>query len=659
MIEKSDFAGDLAGADVVWTPSPEDVSRSNLKAFMDRHSLSSFEELIERSADDVEWFTEAVLEFLDIRFQHPYSKILDISGGIQFPRWCVDGQLNITSNCTDKWMGDRIQSQRTALICEAEDGTARHLTYAELGAEVNRCANALRSLGFGRGDPIALFLPMTQEIVVALLAIARIGAVVLPMFSGFGAGAIRSRLQDAAAAGLITADGQHRRGGKVAMKQIADEAIEGLSSIRHVVVVNITDLPIAMESGRDLWWHDVVPQQSTVADFEPTSAEDLLMIIYTSGTTGKPKGAVHTHCGFPIKAAQDMCFGTDVQPGEVIHWVTDMGWMMGPWLVLGSCLLGATCVVYEGVPDYPEADRLWRMVEKHQINVLGVSPTLIRSLKTHGDELPQACDLSSIRAFASTGEPWNPDSWMWLFDAVGRRRRPIINYSGGTEISGGIIMGTPLHALKPASFSAPCPGLQADVVDERGESVRDRVGELVVRKPWIGMTRGFWKDDERYLQTYWSRWPDIWVHGDWAMATTDGDWWILGRSDDTINVAGKRLGPAEFESVLVSHADVVEAGAIGIPHEIKGTELVCFCVLRTGARLDGLKNELMEQICAELGRPLKPGDIFFVADLPKTRNAKVMRRVIRGAFLGEELGDITSLVNPDSIEEIRAAGRVD
>jgi acetyl-CoA synthetase len=659
MIEKSDFAGDLAGADVVWTPSPENVSRSNLKAFMDRHSLSSFEELIERSADDVEWFTEAVLEFLDIRFQHPYSKILDISGGIQFPRWCVDGQLNITSNCTDKWMGDRIQSQRTALICEAEDGTARHLTYAELGAEVNRCANALRSLGFGRGDPIALFLPMTQEIVVALLAIARIGAVVLPMFSGFGAGAIRSRLQDAAAAGLITADGQHRRGGKVGMKQIADEAIEGLSSIRHVVVVNITDLPIAMESGRDLWWHDVVRQQSAVADFQPTSAEDLLMIIYTSGTTGKPKGAVHTHCGFPIKAAQDMCFGTDVQPGEVIYWVTDMGWMMGPWLVLGSCLLGATCVVYEGALDYPEADRLWRMVEKHQINVLGVSPTLIRSLKTHGDELPQACDLSSIRAFASTGEPWNPDSWMWLFDAVGRRRRPIINYSGGTEISGGIIMGTPLHALKPASFSAPCPGLQADVVDERGESVRDRVGELVVRKPWIGMTRGFWKDDERYLRTYWSRWPDIWVHGDWAMATNDGDWWILGRSDDTINVAGKRLGPAEFESVLVSHADVVEAGAIGIPHEIKGTELICFCVLRAGAHLDGLKNELMEQICAELGRPLKPGDIFFVADLPKTRNAKVMRRVIRGAFLGEELGDITSLVNPESVEAIRAAGRVD
>ena len=657
MIEKSDLDGDLAAADVVWTPSAEDISRSNLKAFMDRYDLSSFEELLERSCDDVEWFTEAVLEFLDIRFQQPYSQILDLSRGIQFPLWCVDGQLNIVSNCTDKWAADETHGQRTALISEAEDGTSRSLTYAELADDVNRCANALRALGFGKGDPIALYLPMTQEIVVALLAVMRIGAVALPLFSGFGAGAIRSRLLDAAAVGLITADGQHRRGSPVAMKPIADEAISGLSSIRHVLVVRVTDQAVPMLNARDLWWHDTVPHQSPIAEIEPTAAEDLLMIIYTSGTTGKPKGAVHSHCGFPVKAAQDMCFGTDMQRGEVIYWMTDMGWMMGPWLVLGSCLLGTTCVVHEGAPDFPGAERLWQMVEKHRIGVLGVSPTLIRSLKTHGDELPRSCDLSSLRAFASTGEPWNPDSWMWLFATVGARKRPIINYSGGTEISGGIIMGTPLQPLKPASFTAPCPGLAADVVDERGNSVRNQVGELVVRRPWIGMTRGFWKDNERYVRTYWSRWTDVWVHGDWALVTDDGHWWILGRSDDTINVAGKRLGPAEFESSLVSHPDVIEAGAIGVPHEIKGTEVICFCVVAEGANRDSLSDDLMERIISDLGRPLKPGGIFFVADLPKTRNAKIMRRVIRGAFLDEELGDTSSLVNPGSIEEIKATGR--
>ena len=657
MIEKSDLDGDLSAADVVWTPSAEDISRSNLKAFMDRYDLNSFEELLERSCDDVEWFTEAVLEFLDIRFQQPYSQILDLSRGIQFPLWCVDGQLNIVSNCTDKWAADETHGQRTALISEAEDGTSRALTYAELADDVNRCANALRALGFGKGDPIALYLPMTQEIVVALLAVMRIGAVALPLFSGFGAGAIRSRLLDAAAVGLITADGQHRRGSPVAMKPIADEAISGLSSIRHVLVVRVTDQAVPMLNVRDLWWHDTVPHQSPVAEIEPTAAEDLLMIIYTSGTTGKPKGAVHSHCGFPVKAAQDMCFGTDMQRGEVIYWMTDMGWMMGPWLILGSCLLGTTCVVYEGAPDFPGAERLWQMVEKHRIGVLGVSPTLIRSLKTHGDELPRSCDLSSLRAFASTGEPWNPDSWMWLFDTVGARKRPIINYSGGTEISGGIIMGTPLQPLKPASFTAPCPGLAADVVDDRGNSVRNQVGELVVRRPWIGMTRGFWKDNERYVRTYWSRWTDVWVHGDWALVTDDGHWWILGRSDDTINVAGKRLGPAEFESSLVSHPDVIEAGAIGVPHEIKGTEVICFCVVAEGANRDSLSDDLMERIISDLGRPLKPGGIFFVADLPKTRNAKIMRRVIRGAFLDEELGDTSSLVNPGSIEEIKATGR--
>jgi len=411
-----------------------------------------------------------------------------------------------------------------------------------------------------------------------------------------------------------------------------------------------------MKDGRDHWWHELIPGQPDQADCVSTSAEDLLMILYTSGTTGRPKGTAHTHCGFPVKAAQDMAFGTDVHPGDVIYWMTDMGWMMGPWLVFGSTLLGATCFIYDGAPDYPGADRLWAMVARHRINVLGISPTLVRVLITYGDELVKAHDTSSIRFFASTSEPWNPDPWMWLFNVVGEGKRPIINYSGGTEISGGIVMGNPLLPLKPTAFSGPCPGIDADVVDEAGNPVRNKVGELVIRSPWIGMTRGFWKDKQRYLDSYWSRFKDVWVHGDWAAVDEDGLWYILGRSDDTIKVAGKRIGPTEIESVLVDHPKVVEAAAIGVPHEIKGSQVMCFCVLKPGTEpAEELRNRLKENIAIEMGKPLKPKDIKFVSDLPKTRNGKVMRRIIRSAYLGEKMGDSSGLLNPEAVEEIKRA----
>jgi acetyl-CoA synthetase len=381
------------------------------------------------------------------------------------------------------------------------------------------------------------------------------------------------------------------------------------------------------------------------------------MIIYTSGTTGRPKGALHTHCGFPVKAAQDMAFGTDVHAGDVIYWMTDMGWMMGPWQVFGSLLLGATMFLYDGAPDFPGPDRLWGLVETHRINQMGVSPTLIRSLIPHGEEHFRKHDLSSLKCFASTGEPWNPDPWMWLFEKVGEGKRPIINYSGGTEISGGIVMGNPLLPLKPCAFSAACPGMDADVFDENGRPVRNAVGELVLKAPWIGMTRGFWKDEQRYLDTYWSRWENVWVHGDFAAIDNDRLWYILGRSDDTIKIAGKRLGPAEVESILVRHADIVEAAAIGVPHEVKGSELILFAVTRPGlSPSDALRQELKKMVVAEMGKALAPKSILFVSDLPKTRNAKVMRRMIRAAYLGLELGDTSSLVNPAAVEEIRSSG---
>jgi acetyl-CoA synthetase len=365
---------------------------------------------------------------------------------------------------------------------------------------------------------------------------------------------------------------------------------------------------------------------------------------------------VHTHCGFPVKAAQDLAHCFDVHATDTMFWVSDMGWMMGPWEVLGVTLLGGTIVIFDGALDYPDAGRLWALVERHSVSILGVSPTLVRSLMRHGDAPVRQHDLSSLRILGSTGEPWDPESWRWLFDTAGGGRMPIINYSGGTEVSGGLVSGNVLTPMKPCSFAGPPPGIAADVVDDSGRPVRNEVGELVVRAPWIGMTRGFWRDPERYERTYWSRFPGMWVHGDWAAIDEDGLWYILGRSDDTIKIAGKRLGPAEVESVLTGHPAVLEAAAIGVPDATKGQALVCFCVLRPEAsRSPELASELGALVAARLGKPLRPHAVAFVAELPKTRNAKIMRRVIRAAYLGEDPGDLSALENAQAVEAVRAA----
>lgn len=643
------------GGEIVWKPSQEVIEHAYLTRFMRQHGIADFDELMRRSTTDVAWFTDSLLRFLDIRFYRPYEQVVDLSRGIAWPRWCVGGELNIIHNCLDKYIGTA-QEEKPALIWEGEEGQTLTLTYGELYRKVNQAANALRSLGLGKGDAIGLYMPMIPEVVIALLAIAKIGGVILPLFSGYGTGAVVSRLADADAKALFTADGFFRRGHPVAMKPVADEAAASVPTLRHMIVVNRAGLDVPMQVGRDVWWHEIVPAQSLDAETEITAAEDPLMVIYTSGTTGKPKGALHTHCGFPIKAAQDMAFGTDLHSGDVLYWITDMGWMMGPWLVFGALILGGTLLIYDGAPDYPDAGRLWEMVERHKINILGVSPTLVRALIPKGEEAFRRHDLSSLRIFASTGEPWNPDPWRWLFERVGSGRIPIINYSGGTEISGGIVMGNPILPVKPCAFSGPCPGMAVDVFDENGRPVRGAVGELVVKTPWIGMTRGFWRDSQRYEDTYWSRWPDIWVHGDFAAVDADGMWYILGRSDDTIKVAGKRVGPAEIESILVAHPDVMEAAAIAVPDAIKGNEVVVFVVLAKGCdHCEELRQELKSLVVRSLGKPLAPREVLFVSDLPKTRNAKVMRRMIRSAYLGQDPGDTTSLFNPEAVEEIRRA----
>ena len=649
-MERFDFGGEI-----VWQPTAEYVDRSRLKRFLDRHGIANLAELMRRSTEELEWFWNAVIEDLNIEFYEPYVKVIDTTPGVPWTRWCVGAKMNVVHNCLDKWLGTNAQN-RVAIRWEGEDGATRLLSYGDLYREVNRLSNALREIGLRKADVVGLYMPMVPEIAVALFAAVKMGAIVLPLFSGYGADALGVRLADAEAKAVLTADGFYRRGQIVQMKSIADAAIARVPSIRHAVVLRRLGVEIPWTQGRDHWWHEIIAGQAERAETERTEAEDPCMIIYTSGTTGKPKGAVHAHCGFPLKAAQDMLHGLDVHETDTLYWVTDMGWMMGPWEVFGTALLGATMLFYDGALDYPGPDRLWSLVERHGVTILGVSPTLVRALMRHGNGPVESHRLSTLRILASTGEPWNPEPWRWLFEKIGKKRLPIINYSGGTEVSGGIVMGNVLTPLKPCSFAGPLPGMAADVVDDRGHSLRNQVGELVVRQPWIGMTRGFWKDPQRYLQTYWSRFPDVWVHGDWAAIDEDGLWYILGRSDDTIKVAGKRVGPAEIESVLVSHPAVSEAAAIGVPDLLKGEAVVCFCVLKPGEKPDPyLANELKDKVAQSLGKPLKPDVVRFVGDLPKTRNAKVMRRVIRAAFLSQEAGDLSALENPQAVEEIRRA----
>lgn len=642
---------------IAWRPSAEYLERSRLRRFIERHGLADEHALLQRADDDPAWFWDAVSADLGLVWQRPYTQVLDTSRGIQWTRWYSGGQFNYVATALDQHAAGA-NAGKTALIWEGEDGEVRRFTYAELLALTNRAANALRTLGVGKGDRVAIYLPMIPEVVAATLACGKLGAIYTPIFSGYGAEAVAARLQDSGAKVLVTADGFFRRGKIVPMKRTADAAVADVPSIARVLVVRrVGGADTPWDAERDVDWRALVESQSPECATLATEAEDPYMLIYTSGTTGRPKGAVHVHCGFPIKGAQDMAHCFDVQPDDTLFWLTDMGWMMGPWAVSGTLMLGATLVIYEGTPDYPAPDRLWALAARHGVTVIGVAPTVIRALMTHGDAPVRQHDLSRLRILGASGEPWNSAPWHWFFEAVGGGRCPIINYSGGTEVSGGIVACTTLTPIKPCSFSGPVPGMAADVVDDAGQPVRGRVGELVIRRPWPGMTRGFWGDPARYEAAYWSRFPGVWVHGDFAVIDGDGFWYILGRSDDTIKVAGKRLGPAEVESAAVAHPSVIEAAAIGVPHPVKGEAVVVFAVLRPGvAPSDTLRTEIQAAVVKALGPALKPESVLFVAQLPKTRNGKVLRRLIRARHLGKtDLGDLSALESPEALEAIADA----
>ena len=649
--------------DVAWRPGPEQLESSRLAAFLRAVGLS-LEDLQTRAERDPAWFWQAVLEDLALPWQRAPSRILDTSRGWAWSTWWGGGAFNHAAAALTA-----SDANPEAVVWEGEDGEVRTLGGADLRTTVETAARGLAAAGIGEGTRVGVFLSMLPETVVTVLALGLLHAAFTPIFSGYAAPAVATRLRAFEATHLVTADGFRRRGKWIPMLDAARAAAADAPTVRTTIVVG-------REPGRDpqldpargeLAWSAIAagtgpdPAARAPASHAQTDPETPYMVIYTSGTTGTPKGTVHVHGGFPIKAAQDLAHLFDLRRGDRLFWFTDLGWMMGPWAISGALLLGATLVLYEGAPDHPGPDRLWQLASRHHVTHLGVSPTLVRSLLVHGDEPVRTHDFRPLRVLGSTGEPWNHDPWWWLFRVVGGGRLPIVNYTGGTEVSGGILGANQLRPIKPAAFNGPVPGMAADVVDPAtGRPVRQEVGELVIRAPWPGMTRGFWGgDSERYLDAYWRRLPDTWVHGDWAHIDADGHWTVLGRSDDTLKVAGKRVGPAEVETAAVAHPAVVEAAAIGVPDELKGEAVVVLVVLRPehiAAPDADLLADIAARVVTELGPTLRPAAVVPVAQLPRTRSGKIMRRVARAAWLGQDPGDTSALENPASVTEIAAAG---
>jgi acetyl-CoA synthetase len=618
----------------VWEPTRERFEQANVVRLWRKLGCDSYHDLHRLSIEDPDRFWPALIDDLGIEFSKPWERVLDTSDGIEWARWFVGGELNLAWNCVHKWRSDD-----EAAVGLGEDGSRWSLTWTELSREVTKLAEALVQLGVQPGDRVAIFMPMCPEVAVASHACAHVGAVQVPIFSGFAGPAIASRLQDSGAKLVICADWSLRRGSRVEMRAILDEALDGKHSVEHVLEWN--------RERRE--WPELVRNQPGERAPLAIGSEHPYLLAYTSGTTGRPKGALHVQASFLISIGRETAYQTDVARGDRVHFATDMGWIMGPWTVVGAGACGATIVFAEGAPDRPD-DRLWRTIEAERVTMLGVSPTLIRALIPKGE--PRA-DTSSLKAIATTGEPWNPDPYLWLHEQVGKGKTPIVNLSGGTEVGACFLSVCVAYPIKPVSLGFPALGEDVDVFDSEGQPLRGEVGELVCKRPWPGMTRGIWGDPERYLETYWQRFPGVWTHGDWASIDEDGYWYLHGRSDDTLNIAGKRIGPAELESAAVAHPAVAEAAAVGVPHDVKGEVAWIFCVRKPGE--DPSEQEIAAKVATVLGKAFKPERIVFVGALPKTRSAKIVRRALRAKLLGKDPGDLSSLENPDALEEIARA----
>lgn len=638
-----------------WHPTRDYLENSNVARLMRVFDVATVDELRARSVADIGAFWDAVVKDLGIEFSTPYDSVVDLSAGNADPHWFPGGTLNVVDACLNRWVAQ--SPETTAVVHENEAGVVRRLSYAELAEQVARARAGLRAQGIGKGDAVAIYLPMTPEAVISTYAVASIGAMIVPLFSGFAATAIASRLQDASVKAVITADGTLRRKKVSAMLPQLAEALTQCPSVQSVIVVENLGagdpLPARIGEASVLSWEQL-QQHGPDPLVEPTAADDVLLLAYTSGTTGKPKGAVHTHAGFLLKVASEVAYGFDLSAGRTFCWITDMGWIMGPLSILGTHANGGTLLLFEGSPDVPDTERLWSLVERHQVAMLGLSPTLIRTLRASGHALPTA-DLSSVHTLGSTGEPWDPESYEWLARDVFGSRVPVINFSGGTEVGGSFLSPYPAESIKSCSLGGPALGMDVDVVDDDAAPLRGSVGELICRQPWPSMTRGVWRDDARYREAYWSTFPGLWRHGDYALVDEEGSWFILGRSDDVMNVAGKRVAPAEIESVLSADPDVVECAVVGIPNPTKGEAVWAFWVGRAGEHGDdeAVSARLRQAVASEVGKPFAPERVIRVEQLPKTRSAKILRRAVRAAVLGTDPGDLSGAENPEAVGEIR------
>ncbi|WP_132057509.1 AMP-binding protein [Halorussus amylolyticus] len=650
--------------EVVHEPGEEFVESTNVYRFMQEHGIDDYDELIERTTGDVEWFWDEIIDYLDIDFYEDYDEVRDDSEGPQFSEWYPGGELNIAHNVVDRHARpDSETRNKEACIWEGEDGEVREITFHELRRESNMVANALEERGVGKGDAVGLYMPMVPEVISILYGAFKVGAIVVPIFSGFGVEATATRIEDPECSVLFTADGFYRRGSEVYLKDTADEAIEQAGYVEHTVVYDrfgSSEEDISWHDDRDEWWAEAVETQSDEYDTVAMDSRDESMILYTSGTTGKPKGTVQTHAGQLVQCAKEIYFGFDHKPSDRFFWVSDIGWMMGPWTLIGNHAFGGTVFMYEGAPDYPDPDRFWSMIDRHAISTFGISPTAIRALRKYGDEWLEGHDLSTVRLLGSTGEPWDPESWQWFYENVGGSEAPIINISGGTEICGCFLMPMPIQSLKPCTLGGPGLGMDIDIVDSQGESIADthERGFLVARDSAPSMTKGLWQDDQRYLAEYWSSFedPPLWDHGDWAQKDEDGFWFLHGRADDAINVAGRKVGPAEVEGALIDHSAVNQAAAVGVPDDTTGQAVVAYVILEGDYDADDdLREELREQVGAELGKPFRPREILFVSEFPKTQSGKIIRRAIEATYTGEDLGDMSSIENPAALADLEDA----
>ena len=631
--------------EIIWQPSKEQIENSKLTKFIQHCKLKNYDELEKKSFSDPGWLWDNVIKFSDLKFYKPYSKILDESKGTPWTRWCIGGKTNIVLNCIDRHK-DKEFFNNTFIFAEREDGKESSITYKEFDKQISKVGNTLKINGFKKGDVIALYMPQFIETYIAYFAILKIGCVVLPLFSGYGSKAVIERLNIAKAKGIFTVEKTFRKAKEIRMFDQIKNELDQVISLEKIFL-------LGKEKGKKIFNWENFQNVSDNLKTEETDAEDPAIIHFTSGTTGKPKGCVYTHIGLVAKMSFDEGVLADFKQTDIHLCMADMGWMVGSKSATIASAHGAQMVIAEGVPDFPDEVRFWKLIEKYKVSWTELSPALIRAQMIKDEKLFKDLDLSSLRMICTGGEPWTEKPWKWLFQVIGKSKVPIMNSAGGTEVSGSILHCCLHRPFKVGSFNAPIPGMSADILNLDGKKVStNEMGELVMRKSSIGLTKSLWNDDKRYIDNYWSVIKDYWVHGDLASRDADGHWYLHGRSDDTIKVSGKRIGPSEIESVIIKSGKAKEAAAVGVPDENKGSKIILSIV--PVENNDQNESFFENLVIKDLGKSFKPDKVIFVKDLPKTRNMKIMRRVIKSCLANQDPGDLSTLLNPESVEEIRS-----